>query len=189
MVSAALDSIGKFSDKDKELFAELVVYRSVKKDSYLLRAGELCKSVFYCESGSAIQYKFRDEIDINVIDLHSEGEWILNHKSFSSQTASDSYIQIVNDAEVFELKIESLHQLITLSPAFFQLGRLIDLSASRVVFFDNDMDPMEKYRFVLENRPQLLQQFPLKMIASYLKITPETLSRVRERLSKSNTNI
>lgn len=189
MISSALDSIGKFTDKDKELFAEVVIYKSVKKDAYLLRAGEITRSIYYCEKGAAVQYKFKDEIDMNVIDLHVQGDWILNHKSFSSQSPSESYIQAITDMNFFELKLATLHQLITLSPAFFQLGKLIDLSAARVVFFDNDMDPMEKYRFVLDHRPQLLQEFPLKMIASFLKITPETLSRVRERISKSNTRM
>jgi hypothetical protein len=46
------------------------------------------------------------------------------------------------------------------------------------------MTPLEKYQFVLQTRPQLVQVFPLKMIASYLKVTPETLSRVREKLAR-----
>jgi len=41
------------------------------------------------------------------------------------------------------------------------------------------MTPTEKYRYILSNKPQLIQKFPLKYIASYLNITPETLSRVR----------
>jgi len=46
------------------------------------------------------------------------------------------------------------------------------------------MTPLQKYQYILDHRPDLIQQFPLKIIASYLKITPETLSRVRDKLSK-----
>jgi hypothetical protein len=55
----------------------------------------------------------------------------------------------------------------------------MDNAVSKIVLFDNALAPKEKYLYVLNNRQQLIQEFPLKMIASYLKITPETLNRVR----------
>jgi hypothetical protein len=60
----------------------------------------------------------------------------------------------------------------------------MDSAVSRVIFFDNASTPTEKYLYILNNRLQLIQAFPLKMIASYLKITPETLSRVREKVTR-----
>ncbi|MEO5563434.1 MAG: hypothetical protein ABIR18_08365, partial [Chitinophagaceae bacterium] len=61
---------------------------------------------------------------------------------------------------------------------------IFEQATSRVHFFDNRLNPTEKYQYILDNKSGLLQKFPLKLIASYLKITPETLSRVRESFSK-----
>lgn len=59
-----------------------------------------------------------------------------------------------------------------LSGCFFQFQ-------SRTYLFDNSLNPAQKYNYIKEAKPLLLQMFPIKMIASYLKIAPETLSRVR----------
>ena len=77
------------------------------------------------------------------------------------------------------MTVYSLHNLIEISPVFFQLGKLLQPTTLRTQFYDDSMTPIEKYKYVLEHRPQLLQRFPLKYIAAYLKIAPETLSRVR----------
>ena len=63
------------------------------------------------------------------------------------------------------------------------MGKLLDQAVSRIEFYDNNNSPDEKYVHLLENKPIVIRKFPQKVIASYLKITPETLSRVRKRIS------
>lgn len=58
----------------------------------------------------------------------------------------------------------------------------MESATERIHLFDNALNPIEKYNYILANKPELVQAFPLRMIASYLKITPETLSRVREKI-------
>lgn len=65
------------------------------------------------------------------------------------------------------------------------MGKILDASTSRIDFFDNNNTPDEKYQYILKNKSEFIQKFPQKLIASYLKITPETLSSVRNRFSKS----
>jgi hypothetical protein len=79
--------------------------------------------------------------------------------------------------------MHKMHEMIGLSPAFFQLARVLEPVHSRTHLFDNQLTPLEKYQYILQHRPGLLQAFPLKIIASYLKITPETLSRVRDKIA------
>jgi CRP-like cAMP-binding protein len=184
----SLQKIGIFREEDLLLFSENVKIRSVKKEEILLREGEICQSVFFINSGGVYQYNVKDEIEQNVIDLHIEGDWLLNHRSFIAQKPSEGIIQAYSDCNLLELTLHNLHKLIGISPAFFQLGKLLEPSNSRISFFDNDSTPIQKYEYILENRPQLLQIFPLKIIASYLKITPETLSRVRAKIMKEKSN-
>lgn len=178
MINQVLEKIGRFSEEELNLIHKHCIPRTIKKNEILLEAGQVCRSVYFAVSGVFYQYRMHD-IDENIIDLHIENEWFLNYASFISQKPSVDTLRAYSDSEILELTVDSLHHLIGLSPVFFQLAKLMQAPALRSQFFDEAMTPTEKYNHVLEHRPQLLQKFPLKYIASYLKITPETLSRVR----------
>lgn len=181
MFSEALISTGYYSDQEILFFEKEARLRTVEKSEVLLNPGEVAKSVYFVLTGAIYQYNFKQNGEINIIDLHAEKDWLLSHRSFVSQTPSNTLISAFTKSTILELSIESVHFLITQSPAFLQLNKLLDQATSRVNFFDDSLTPLQKYKFIFENRPQLLQVFPLKMIASFLKITPETLSRVRDK--------
>jgi CRP-like cAMP-binding protein len=164
------------------------MFRQVHKDELLLNKGEVAKSIFFILTGALYQYSLKSDTEYRIIDLHLENDWLLNHKSFVSQTPSDSFMRAFTKSSILEVSIESIHYLIVQSSAFLQLNKILEHSTSRVYFFDDLLTPIQKYQFIFENRPELLQQFPLKIIASFLKITPETLSRVREKFVKNKFN-
>ena len=178
MITQILENIGIFSAEELNLIQKHCNPRHLKKNEILLEAGQICSSIYFLVSGSFYQYRIID-IDQNIIELHIENEWFLNYSSFISQKPSIDTIKAYEDSEILEMTVYSLHNLIKISPIFFQLGKLLQPTTLRTQFFDDAMTPTKKYNYVLEFRPQLLQKFPLKYIASYLKIAPETLSRVR----------
>jgi CRP-like cAMP-binding protein len=184
MLADCLRQTGFYSDEDVLLFEKAAVSRTMAKNEILLQQGAVCKSMFYNITGAFYQYNVKDEIEENIIDLHTDKEWFFNHSSFASQKPSGSFIKAYAQSSILELSVESLHWLIAKSQVFLQMGKLLDQATSRVYFFDNCLTPAEKYQYILDNRPQLIQQFPQKMLASYLKITPETLSRVRDKFSR-----
>jgi CRP-like cAMP-binding protein len=184
MIADILSKIGYFSEADIQLLENRLIQKQVKKGEILLNQGEICKSIHFIIKGAFLQYNSKDEIEQNIIDLHLENDWFLNHQSFVSQKPSETIIEAYTESIVFEINIITLHSLIGQSPAFFQLGKVLEQINSRTYFFDNSLTPLQKYQYLLENRREIMQTFPLKIIASYLKITPETLSRVREKLSK-----
>jgi len=173
---------GNYNEEEVHLFREAIQYRNIIKDEIICPMGEKARSVYFTIKGAFFQYTQSDDGVENIIDLYPEGEWFLNHNSFIAQRPADSSIKAYSDGIVMELSIDSLHWLISKSTAFLQLAKIFE--QPRISFFDNKLSPADKYQYVLEHRPSLIQLFPLKMIASYLKITPETLSRVREQLSK-----
>jgi CRP-like cAMP-binding protein len=187
MIAKILKSTGSYNDNHFSLFEKEVQCRDIKKGEILLKQGAICQSVFYTIEGSVFQYNFKEEIDLNVIDLHIANEWFLNQQSFVAQKPSETFIEAYSDSTILELSVHALHRLIGQSPAFFQLGKVLEQPHSRLYFFDKTLSPLEKYQYILTHKPQLIQAFPLKLIASYLKITPETLSRVREKLSKEKS--
>ncbi len=178
MFSNILQELGQFSERDTTLFNTYVTSRHVKKQALILKQGEVCQSAFYIISGSFFQYQEGD-IEEEIIDLHLEKEWMFNHTSLIGQSPSGTSIQAFTTAEVMELRLSSLHELIGKSNAFLQLGRLFNQGSARTYLFDQALSPAEKYSYIQQVKPLIAKTFPVKMIASYLKMAPETLSRVR----------
>ena len=175
-----LAAIGHFSNEEVRLFSERVIKRHFQKNEILLNEGDVCTSAFYIISGEAYQFCY-DDIDETVIDLHMANDWCLNHSSFVTQTPSVAIMKAHSALTVFELSITSVHELVAISPSFFQLGSVLQQTVARIHYFDHANTAEEKHNLLLSERPQLFQKFPLKMIASYLKITPETISRIRAK--------
>ena len=186
MYSEILITTGTYTDEESRLFEEAVTSRHVARNEFILQKGQVAKSLYFLLSGSIYQYEQVSELDRNIIDLHIENEWFLNYQSLISQRPSETYIQTFTDSLILELSLDTVHYLTGRSIAFLQLNRVLEGALVRMKFFDQSMTPFEKYTFILNNRPRLIQAFPLKMISSYLKLTPETLSRVRKSISKAD---
>ncbi len=178
MIENILLHIGKFSDKEIALFEKMVTHHSVNKNEYLLREGEICKSVYYIKHGAFFQFKENNATQ-HIIDLHLQKEWMFNNRSLTQQSPSQTSIKAFTNSEVIVLDLSTLHYLISQSQSFLQFGRIFNQSDNRVQLFDNSLNPQQKYDYIKTVKPAITLTFPLKMVASYLKITPETLSRVR----------
>lgn len=175
-----LQNLGSFSEEEISLFESKVIKRNLKKGALLLKEGDVCVSAFYILSGAVYQFIVED-ITENIVDLHIDRDWCLNHASFVGQKPSRANIKAYSDVDVLELKISTIHDLAIKHPAFFQLGKILELSLSRLEYYDRMSSAEEKHHHLIETKPELFQKFPLKMIASYLKISPETISRIRAR--------
>lgn len=174
---------GVFSEEDEKLLLQELRFRKIAKGDILLQKGKVCSSLCFVVSGSFFQYNLNQNLDKNIINLYTRYDWVIDHKSFSSRKPSEHTIEAFEVTSFYDISIEAIHRLIAKSQAFLQMGKILDDSTQRVEFYDKNFTPDEKYNHLLKNRPQLFQTFPQTIIASFLKITPETLSRVRRRLS------
>jgi CRP-like cAMP-binding protein len=170
--------IGNFSEPEARLFEMSTTRRLLGKNEMLLQAGGVCQAVYYVLSGAFCQFQPGETEDVT-IDLHVQHDWVFNHASLISQSPSQTSIRAFTESEVLELTLARLHELIARSQAFLQFGRILNPGQARTHFFDNSLDPRQKYDYLLATKPQIARIFPLKLIASYLKVAPETLSRVR----------
>lgn len=183
MVVNALKQTGVYNSEEIKLFEREVKQRTAHAKETLLTHGEVAKYAYFLTSGAIYQVCH----DGSVEGLHLENEWFFNAKSFISQVPSDCDIIAYTESSFLEISIETIHYLIGKSTAFLQLNNILKSMNARISLFDHVGTPADKYRFILGNKPELIQTFPLKMIASYLKVTPETLSRVRNKLVKSTS--
>jgi CRP-like cAMP-binding protein len=182
MFKSALQVTGTYSHEEVALFEKVAMLRHLTKNEVLQKEGETASSMFFVQKGALYQYQATDDQSNNIIELYTANEWLMNAHSFVSRQPAQTAIAAFSDSTLLEITIERIHYLIGRSPAFLQLNRVTATANSRVLFFDHSLTPAQKYQWILDSRPGLIRQFPLKMIASYLKITPETLSRVREKL-------
>lgn len=173
-----LAGVGTFFSRDLLLFEEKALRKIVKKNDKVLRQGEICQSVYFILSGAFVQIQ-SDHVTETIIDLHLPKEWMFNHQSLIDQMPSGTTIKAFEDAEVIELSLFSMHELIARSQSFLSLGKVFVQANHRTYLFDNALSPAQKYDYIKKVKPLIVQVFPVKLIASYLKITPETLSRVR----------
>jgi len=173
-----LRSLGVFSDFELELFDQNIEIKTVEKNEILLAEGEISKSVFFIKAGALFQVQTIDDEE-KIIDLNIQNDWVFNFDSLTNQIASNTIIKAFAKSEVIELKLENLHKLISISQNFLQLNKIFNSLSAKIHIYDSNLNPTEKYNYLLSNKPQIIKIFPLNMIASYLKIRQETLSRVR----------
>jgi CRP-like cAMP-binding protein len=179
--SEILGSIGPFNEPEVELFKAYRHVRLVKQKEQLLRTGDVCRSVYFLKRGAMVQYKPAGDQERLYTSLHVEKDWMVNYKSLMNQSPAEGCIEAFTECEVAEISLEAIHNLIRQSSNFLQLNRLLGSVAEQLDFFDRYHTPAEKYEALVRHNPRIIQTFPLKTIASYLKISPETLSRVRSK--------
>lgn len=188
MYSEVLRTTGSYRDDEVLLFESEAKVRQVGKHALLLEKGQVARSLYYLLEGSVQQYEIASESENRVLDLHLAGEWFLNYESLIGQIPSRVFIEAFTDCRFIEISLEAVHYLTGKSIAFLQLNKVLQGALTRMAFYDQSMTPMQKYCAVLDHRPGLIQAFPLKMISSYLKMTPETLSRVKNAVANGGVS-
>ena len=178
MLKKALQEIDITEPSNIELVLNRVVTFTFGKGEMLLKPEVVCSRLFFINSGSLIQYTGNGP-DRIIIDLHLPGEWAFNPASLIRQKPSLATIEVYEEATISEISIKNIHELIRIDQRFLKFGKILAHAEEKINMFDNGWRPAEKYKYVTEKRPGILQEFPLKLIASYLKPTPETLSRAR----------
>ena len=178
-----LAQFGNFSDAEVQLFNHHIQTRHLEKNEILSKEGDVSQSIFLIAKGSFYQSYYNHIREEEIItDLHLENEWTFNMESLVKQSPAKATITAFEKSEVMELTLDSLHKLIAISNKFLQFNKLL-ISNPKLSFYDENMTPTEKYNYILKTRPQPIQAFPLSMIASYLKIRPETVSRIRANVA------
>jgi len=155
---------------------------SLKKDTTLVKEGEYSDKSFYIFKGCARAYYLRDGKDIT--DWFGfENEFISSIISFFTNKPSPHYIELLEDSILIELSRSQIEQLSNKYHDFERLIRIIVTETmlkhqekiSSLQFYNAE----QKYKNILAIRPDITQRVPLTHIASYLGITLETLSRIR----------
>jgi CRP-like cAMP-binding protein len=163
--------------------------KSYPKKTILLREGDVCRFEAFIIKGCIKTY-FIDKDGFEVIlTFSTENWWISDVASFQDQKPSKMFIETIEDSELLELTPQSQIELLEKHPALEKMFRLMlqrHLSAYQERLFGNiALTAEERYDNFLKKYPALPQRIPQHLIASYLGVSAEFLSRLRKRKSKN----
>lgn len=163
--------------------------KKVSKGEFLLQHGEVCRSTFFVEKGLLKMYSSDKNGKEHIIQFAPENWLIGDRSSLYFNEKSNYYIEAVEDSEVSVLHRDFINNLLEESPNSIEkndllLQKHIKSLQDRISLLGETAE--ERYMKFVRMYPNLLLRVPQWMVASYLGITPESLSRVRKELAKKN---
>lgn len=174
----------ELTEEEKAAILSLDVFRSVKKGTILLREGQNSKESYFVLKGCLRTYYLIDSEE-KTTAFHTEMEAVTPN-CVVTQSPSEYFIQCVEDCILVVSDRDTEEETFQKFPRFESLCRTF--SEETVVKQQMDFDrfrtstPEQRYLYVLESRPDLIQRVPLHQLASFLGIQPQSLSRLRSRL-------
>lgn len=181
-----LISIG---EAEWESFAEQLVKENLKAKTELLRAGQIARKIYFIEEGLMRCYHLKDGKEVSTY-FACDQQFISAYASFITQEYSFEYLETLEDSIVYSLSNYKFNRLLELSPKFEKLARILAernyLCVLNRIFSMQTKSAKEHYlEFIEQNELKVLQRVPQYMIASFLGIAPESLSRIRKQISSS----
>lgn len=180
-----IDSFGDIAKLSKEaetLFMESVTKKEFKKKQLLQEAGSVCNQLYFIERGVARTFYYKNGREITYW-LAAENDFVGSMASFFTRRPSNKHVQTLEDCTLWIFDYVKLEQLYTRSAELERMGRLF--ANYGIAVLENKFDDFhalsakERYDILVKKHPDILQRVSLGIIASYLGITQETLSRIR----------
>lgn len=174
-------------DKILEIMEDMVVETYIK-GTILLRQGEVSDKCYSVLAGCVRQYSIGEDGKEVTINFFTEEQAVVVFKSYKQKIPSDYFLACVEDSTLLVGDPESEKRMYKKFPELEKITRTIiehnfgEEQDERARFMR--AVPEDRYRMLLEKRPELINRVPQHQLASYLGITPESLSRIRKRVSQ-----
>lgn len=155
----------------------------LKRNEFLKVNGDVDTNIYFIKSGS-LRIFVMDEDEENTVRFGYENNIIAALDSYLTEKPTEYYIQAIKATELKVIKKPAINQLL-LENVELQKFWIMMLEQVILQQLEREQDilntsPLKRYQRVLERSPQLFQEIPNKYIASYLRMTPETLSRLKK---------
>ena len=174
--------------EEREQVREKFRPRLYRKKQYVLQEGDVCNQMNFVLRGCLRMYKIDDTGGTHLLQFAAENNWITDLGSFHSEEPSTLAIDALEDSVVLQINQKDLISLYLSAPKFDRIFRVLIensyVSLQKRLLQNISSSAEDRYQSFLETYPHLVNRLPQTQIASFLGITPEFLSRLRNKLSK-----
>jgi len=174
------------TSQEESILLSKIKYRKYLKGQFVVQQGDICKYLSFVQSGCLKTFHIDNDGQEHIIRFAIENWWTADLGSFITQTAADCNVQCLENTEVIQFSGEKLEQLYIEIPLLERFFRIIFQKAfvfsEKRVIRNFSLSAKECYLLFREQYPQIEQRVPQYMIASYLGITKEFLSKIRNQL-------
>ena len=159
-----------------------------KKGDFLVKEGDVCQYAYFVQEGILRVFYIDEKGKEHLLQFAPEGWFAADHESMYYRKASSYYIQALEDTTVYQLNDDFFEQLSLKDAAFSQMNQKLlhnhihhlQKRIIQLIAFTAE----ERYKEFTRIYPDTLMRVPQTMVASYLGITPESLSRIRKDISQ-----
>ncbi len=177
-----IEEIIKLTDEEFEFILSHFESTTKRKHQYILEEGEIADKEYWIIKGCLKSYFFDENGKEHILQFGMENWWITDYESFVNQSKSKINVDCIEDCELLfityenrEKLTEEMHKMERFWAKKSKFGR-IALQNRILSLLKNSSK--ERYELLLEQYPTLFQRVPKKLIASYLGVSRETLSRL-----------
>lgn len=176
------------TDEEFNICIKFFNSKKLKKHQFLLNEGEICRYIGFVNSGCLRQYSIDNQGAEHIIQFAIEDWWVSDLHSFLSGFPATYNIDALQDSEVLLLDKSARDELLNACPKMERFFRLL-IESNHVATNQRISDSLsasaeERYLKFIKTYPQLFEQVTQNQIASYLGITPQSLSRIRKELTQ-----
>ena len=175
--------------EEKELVIQKFHPRLYRKKQYVLQEGDICRQMNFVVRGCLRMYKVDDKGGSHILQFAAENNWITDLGSFYSEKPSELIIDALEDTMVLKIAHDDLITIYTEAPKFHRIFRVLIensyVSIQKRLLQTISSTAEDRYQYFIDTYPHLVNRLPQTQIASFLGITPEFLSRLRNKRAKS----
>ena len=185
-----LDEKIELTEEEKQLCKSFFTPKKLRKRQYILQEGDVCKYIAFVEKGMLRSYAIDEKGNEHIMQFAFEGWWISDQFSFLTSEPAIYTIDALEDSELLLLSKQAEEQLLQRIPKFERYFRILLqnslIATQRRLISSLSQTAEERYTQLINGCPTIPQRVPQHMMASFLGITPETLSRIRKQMTAKN---
>ena len=157
-----------------------------KRGEHLLQEGKVCQYVYFIVEGCLQVYVIDKNGKESTREFYVEQQWTTDIFGFQNQTPSSEFIKCVEPCKLLRIHFDSFQELSQQIPPFAAIYKqILEVSYNNTVYRVNtftSLDALDRIKWLMANKPLLMTRLPSKLLASYLGITPETMTRLKAKL-------